>query len=65
VKDEHRESYEKVLETMELEPGLVGRKSSVMRGVEVKLLDLKTSNLIFVFSEFGFSSSSGFALKRL
>jgi hypothetical protein len=54
VKDHYQEGYKKALETGELEPGLLGRTSSAIRGPEVKLRNLETSNLIFVFSEFSF-----------
>lgn len=57
VKGQHQEEYKKVLETGTLGPHLIGRDSSVIHGAEDKLEDIGTSNLIFVFSKFGFWSA--------
>jgi len=54
--DRHQERYKKVLETGELGPDLLGRSSSAIRYAGSKLGNI-TSNLIFVFSKFGFWSA--------
>jgi len=48
------EDYKKVLDTGELESGLLRRGSSTIRNAENKLGNIGTSNLIFVFGKFGF-----------
>ena len=50
--------YQKMLETEELEPGLLGRISTTIHEPEERLDNIQTSNLIFVFSEFSLWSSS-------
>jgi len=58
VNHQWEEGYKKALEKGQLEPNLLLRSSSFIRDPEDKLGDIKTSNLILVFSEFNFCSAS-------
>ena len=52
VNGQYEEGYKRALEEGRLEPDLLRSRSSAIRNVEEKLGDIKTSNLIFVFSKF-------------